>query len=347
MSVNSSALIRFGVYDRCLRNRSKEFTREDIMNELRKEEVKEKKKGVREREGIEINKRQFYNDLKMIESEWEIEILRIRKGKSKIYRYTHPGFSIFSFNPMDSALIKLRDTILVLKQYKGLPSLDFLHDLYSQIEGVHPAVMSSKAIVEFDGNPHLKGLDHFPILLSSIQLKQVLKITYNESFKRIKTSIFSPYFLKEYNNRWFLFCFDNESKHKSITNIPIDRIEQLEFVDEKYVEPTVDFDGYFDDVIGVTVNKGNPIKVSLKFSEKRFPYVISKPLHGSQKPPDIESRTIEIKVIENRELVSLIMSFGDDVEVLEPKSLRNEIKRKVTSMFNNYNQNSQSDIDII
>ena len=340
MSVNSSALVRFGVYDRCLRNRSKEFTREDIMNELRKEESKTKNKGGREREGIEINVRQFYKDLKMIENEWEIEVLRIRKGHSKIYRYKHPGFSIFAFNPIDSALIKLRDTILVLRQFKGLPSLDFLQDLYNKLEGVDSNEMIPKAIVEFDGNLDLKGLNHFPVLLSSIQLKQVLKITYNESFKRSKTNIFSPYFLKEYNNRWFLFC--SNVRYKTITNIPLDRIEQLEFVaEEKFIETTADFtDGYFDDFIGVTVEKDQkPTNIVLRFSKERFPYVVSKPLHRSQKPPDNENCIVKIRVIQNKELVSLILSYGSDVEVLEPESLRINIKDKISEMYNSYNPN--------
>ena len=106
----------------------------------------------------------------------------------------------------------------------------------------------------------------------------------------------------------------------------------------EYAESEVDFvNDYFEDIIGITIPK-NPklLNVVLKFSEERFAYVESKPLHGSQKL-DKEDRIVKIKVIQNNELVSLILSYGSDVEVLEPESLRINIKDKITEMFNSYN----------
>ena len=339
MSINSSALIRFQKYDECLSFFQREYTREDILNELRKMESLAKKTsrdGV-PRLGIEVNDRQFYKDLKTIEKVWDIEIDRIKmpNGK-KIYRYNRDDFSIFANLPVKNNLLKLRDALFVLQQFKGLPQFEFLKELFEQNEeaGSKPP---QRTIVQFDENPHLVGLNYFPKLLNAIQLKRVLRISYNASFKSTKSIVVSPYFLKEYNNRWFLLCGD--IRYKNVTNIALDRIEQIEYAGEvEYAESEVDFvNDYFEDAIGITIPK-NPklLNVVLRFSEERFAYVESKPLHGSQKS-DKEERIVKIKVIQNNELVSLILHYGSDVEVLEPESLKINIKDKITEMYNSYN----------
>jgi predicted DNA-binding transcriptional regulator YafY len=339
MSVNSSALVRFQVYDKCLRSIQREYTREDILHELRKAENREKKKsrGGKERTGIEINDRQFYKDLKTIEEVWGIEIERkMSCNKNKIYRYKRPDFSIFANLPRDNYLIQLRDTLFVLRQFRGLPHFQFLNELFDKIEGEDGGALSQRIIVDFDGNPDLKGLNYFSAILNAIQLKKVLKIRYNKSYKKIKDILISPYFLKEYSNRWFLL--GTEKGYNSISNIAIDRIERLDYAeDEDYSETDVDFENeYFEDVIGVTIPK-NPeiINVLLKFSEERFDYIESKPLHGSQKT-NKEKRIVKLQVIHNKELESLILHYGSDVEVLEPESLRQNIKEKIKKMDETY-----------
>ena len=67
----------------------------------------------------------------------------------------------------------------------------------------------------------------------------------------------------------------------------------------------------------------------LKFSENRFQYVLTKPLHPSQTIISEDDRIIEISVIPNKELEALILQFGSDVEVLAPDGLRNQIKEKI------------------
>jgi len=339
MPVNSSALRRFQVYDKCLRSIRHDYTREDILNELAKEENREgsKSRGGKERTGIVINNRQFYEDLKAIEEEWGIEIERkTGKGREKVYRYRNPDFSIFAHQPKDNYLIRLRDTLFVLQQFRGLPHFDFLNDLFREIEGADGKELEQKIIVDFDGNPELKGLGHFSMLLTAIQAKKVLKIRYRAGFRKARNIILSPYFLKEYGNRWFLL--GSEKGYRSVSCIALDRIERLAYAEkEKFMETVIDFEKeYFEDVIGTTIPKnGKPERIVLKFSRERFDYVESKPLHGSQKS-DRKKRIVTIEVIPNRELESLILHYGSDVEVLEPQRLREAVRDKITSMYNTY-----------
>lgn len=335
MPVNSSALKRFQVYDKCLRSIRRDYTREDILNELAKEEKRggSKASGEKAGSGIAVNDRQFYQDLKTIEEEWGIEIERnTGKGRNKIYRYKNPGFSIFAHQPKDNYLIRLRDTLFVLQQFRGLPHFDFLNDLFREIEEADGRELEQRIIVDFDGNPELKGLGHFSMLLTSIQLRKAIKIKYRAGFRKAHSIILSPYFLKEYGNRWFLM--GSEKGYRSVSCLALDRIESLAYAEkEKFTETGTDFEKeYFEDVIGTTVPKnGKAEKIVLKFSKERFDYVESKPLHGSQRS-DRKKRLVTIEVIPNRELESLILHYGNDVEVLEPESLRSEIMARISTM---------------
>jgi len=124
-----------------------------------------------------------------------------------------------------------------------------------------------------------------------------------------------------------------------LTNFPLDRIVTLsdatgiKFIkNEKY-----DFEHYFDDIVGVTFNdKETKQQIRLRFSEKRFPYVVSKPIHHSQQVEDEQQRIVTIEVIPNRELTQQIFAFGSDVEVLAPEHYRNLFASKIAENFKKY-----------
>ena len=135
--------------------------------------------------------------------------------------------------------------------------------------------------------------------------------------------------------------FGLNDEFKTISNLPLDRIVSVEQTSVGYIEnENIDFDEFFDDIVGVTIPTDASVEqVLLKFSLERLHYVLSKPIHHSQKVKDRELGIIEISVIPNKELESLILSFGSQIEVLSPKSLRcrigqqiNELKIKYTSV---------------
>ena len=130
--------------------------------------------------------------------------------------------------------------------------------------------------------------------------------------------------------------FGLNGKDKLIYNLPLDRIKSISQSSEKYIEnTTLDFKEYFEDIVGVSFTPNEkPIKIKLKISNEVTPYVLTKPLHGSQKK--IESKEdatiIEIEVIPNIELRRLILSFGDGIEVISPKSFRDQMKKIIDNM---------------
>lgn len=145
-----------------------------------------------------------------------------------------------------------------------------------------------------------------------------------------------PYYLKQYNNRWFLMGWNEQYEDLSI--VPLDRIILVEQSDKKFrPNRSIDFDHYFNNIIGVSVEENAvPTEIVLQFSKNRLPYVLSKPLHHSQQLVDEEKGIVEIQVIPNKELISQILWFGDDVEILSPESIRVQISKKIESMSKKY-----------
>jgi predicted DNA-binding transcriptional regulator YafY len=150
--------------------------------------------------------------------------------------------------------------------------------------------------------------------------------------------MFHPYYVKEYNNRWFVFGLDQENN--SLGNLALDRIVSIEIAEEvQFINnETTDFDHYFDDVVGVSIPKQNPEKetITLCFTKNRFPYVTSKPIHNSQKTIDEEKGIVTLEVRPNWELDQQILSYGKDVEVVSPKWYRDRISGIIEEIYKKY-----------
>jgi predicted DNA-binding transcriptional regulator YafY len=98
-----------------------------------------------------------------------------------------------------------------------------------------------------------------------------------------------------------------------------------------------DTEEYFGDIIGVTKEKeAEVVKIVLRFSEHRFPYVQRKPMHESQTDYRKEERIIELKLSPNKEFYQKLLSYGEDVEVVEPKEVRKVMMEKVEEMYKLY-----------
>jgi len=136
--------------------------------------------------------------------------------------------------------------------------------------------------------------------------------------------------------------FGHNPKFEGIANLALDRIENIEEIQQPYVENTfVDFDEYFEDIIGVTRSKEGIVqKVQLQFTPNLAPYILTKPLHGSQRKiqQDESGLTVQLEVIPNYELEQLVLSYGESVKMLEPVSLREKIKERLQKSLESYAQ---------
>ena len=190
--------------------------------------------------------------------------------------------------------------------------------------------------ISFEQNRYMKGLRHLSNLINCIIKHQPIIINYHPFGKDVIKWTIHPYYLKQYNNRWFLLGFNPEFEDLSI--VALDRIESINYADITFKRNlNYDFDAYFRDILGVSIEKGKEVeRICLKFSANRLPYVISKPLHYSQVVEDESEGIVTLDLIPNKELISELIWFRDDVEVLSPDSLREEIKEIISKMYKKY-----------
>jgi predicted DNA-binding transcriptional regulator YafY len=192
---------------------------------------------------------------------------------------------------------------------------------------------TNQQIISFEENEFLKGIEFLNSLYQYIIQKQCLEIYY-KSFKSESESTFtiSPYYLKQYNNRWFLFGWNHQ--FENIQNLALDRILKIEYSNEKYIVNETDFNEYFEDIIGVTNDKSAEVQnIKIQLSDNIIPYIISKPIHGSQKISG-NILTLELKI--NYELEILILSYGENMKVIEPPILVDKIKNRINKTSNFY-----------
>jgi hypothetical protein len=186
----------------------------------------------------------------------------------------------------------------------------------------------------------LKGIEHLGTLHNAIFNKTILKITYQpfESDKPFQIVI-HPYYLKQYNNRWFLFGY-NPEKEKSDWNMALDRIKDINEVKGRYKQnKEIDWIDYFEDIIGVTKPEKNKAEnIVLHFYGKTTHYIETKPLHGSQKSKRIDDNTLEVRltVLINYELERMIISYADSVKIISPSHLVKQIKLRLSNSLAQY-----------
>src|SRR5690606_25773706 len=138
----------------------------------------------------------------------------------------------------------------------------------------------------FEENEFLLGAEYLTPLYNYIKNEQVIKIQY-QSFKsnQIQSYTISPYHLKQYNKRWFLFGRNHVSA--KLQNLALDRIKSINPINIEFSENTIDFDEYFEDIVGVSNDvQKETAKVKILLSDNIIPYILSKPVHGSQKVHD-------------------------------------------------------------
>lgn len=332
MSSNKHAQIRYKVLDDCFSNFRRKFYFDDLM-----ERCNDALKELYGEEHQSIGVRTLRADISYMREragEYGVEIMTIDDGTGFYYRYSEKKFSIFQHGLSDSDKTQLKETLLMLQSFKGIQNLDWINEIIVKFEDKLNLRGTEHHVVSYDENEDYTGLEWFQDIFDAIIGKIVLRIKYTTfSWQTFEWTI-HPYYLKEYNNRWFLFGFNEEEDR--IYNIALDRIDNIEQIKKAFKPSDTDFETYFDDIVGVTVLDKPKETIRLRFSEHRFPYVMTKALHKTQKIIDVNERIIEITVIPNLELEALILNYGKDVEVLAPDSFKNRIMNIIKDNYEIY-----------
>lgn len=333
MATNKHAIIRYQALDKCFSNFGRRYYIDDLIDACNDAiyDFTGKEEG--------IKRRQLFEDIKFMESEagYSIPLEKIGDGKKKYYRYSDKNFSINKQPLSQTEAEQLKDTIMMLNRFKGLPQFDWMEEVLTRFEDTFKLKANVDNVVGFEQNPYLRGIEHFTALFNAIINKQSLKIEYKASFGKSQYYVIHPYFLKQYNNRWFLFALSQREEQNKLMNMAIDRIVSFEPMSLEYIENrNIDFTEFFDDVVGVTIPNNRQVeRIRLKIDKERYSYIETKPIHPTQTVKEKSDGyvVIELKLIPNYEFETLLLGFADSIEILEPQSLRETICERAKEVF--------------
>jgi predicted DNA-binding transcriptional regulator YafY len=331
-----NALIRYRIIDRCIRNKYKQHPSKKELREACEEAL------YGSSDGANICDSTIEKDMFAMKMEHDAPIKYSKRHAG--YYYEDPEFSINDIPLTEEDLSAIKFAANTLMQFRDV-------DMFKQFGNAIDKIVDR---VSISSNPGDKALEHFvqfetsissggneflPDLLEAIRNSLVVTFDYASFITgKSKNRSVVPLLLKEYRNRWYLVSYD-KSKNDIIT-YGLDRLSNLQITEENAQKP-IDFnsENYFKYAVGITANnKSLPETVLFKADNVAAKYIDSQPFHFSQKlVKEGKNRTsFELKVMISEELIRSILSYGGEIEVLSPHSLREILKNRLKSMIENY-----------
>lgn len=336
MPVNRNALIRYKTIDDCLRRRNRRWTLEDLIDAC--------SDALYEYEGIDkgISKRTVQMDIQMMRSDKLGYNAPIEVYENKYYRYSDPDYSITNSPLTEDDMKLMGETVEMLRQFGGFSAFSGMEDVLGRLEDHVSAIRHKRRpVILLEKNDDLKGLKFIDPLYKAILAKKPIKIIY-KSFKArdMQKFIFSPFFLKEFRNRWFVYGRKKDAG--MLFNLALDRIHEIgDAPGERYLEnPDINPNTFFDNIIGVTKNI-NDKAYCVRFwaAPEQVPYIETKPLHKSQfvvERNEDGSAIFQMEVVLNYELEKDLLGFGEGVQVLAPRFLVHKMGKRLRQAAERY-----------
>jgi len=198
------------------------------------------------------------------------------------------------------------------------------------------------------------GNDYLLEVLKAMRENHVLAVTYQDYFdEEPRYILLEPYGVRVFRQRWYVVgVMENKPKGKEPTELTnqgrirryaLDRVVKLEQTDATFKMPR-DFsvDDYFADAFGIIVEPEEydveTIKMKVYDVNHRREYLRSLPLHHSQREikQTANYSVFELRLAPTYDFIQAILAMGNEVEVLTPEYVRQEIKWRITEMHQRY-----------
>lgn len=295
-------------------------------------------------------KKAFPDVLKALEKTCPGSIEDNGLSKGKAYRYTGKSDDPLSEERKAVVQKSLEDYVTFCKASVGIMPTSWFSSFFENTQlllDTNREEESGNGLIRSSLEQNLTNIHLLPVFYKAITDKQVLQFSYQRFGQEPFTITFHPQFLKEYNGRWFVFGEADREPYQAY-NVPLDRIVgEVSAVDNlEYIPaPQGFYQEFFKNIVGVTHEKGVKVEevVIRTKTEYQHGLLLTKPLHHSQKEslPYGEhdgQRYGEIKLMlePNRELRGRILLYGENLEVISPQSLREQLKDIIKQQMTQY-----------
>lgn len=195
----------------------------------------------------------------------------------------------------------------------------------------------SKHLLLENRNP--SGTQHLNELLNAAKNKLQVSFLYEKfSDDNIYNRHVKPLAIKEARHRWYLVAED--TKENKIKTFGLDRISDIKLSNLNFETP-INFDPEeaFKNSFGIiNGDDKHPVKIILSFTKRESNYVKSLPLHHSQELvfENGNESHFQYFLLPTYDFTMEILSYGNQVEVLEPHWFRNEVAEKLKDALHRY-----------
>lgn len=187
-------------------------------------------------------------------------------------------------------------------------------------------------------------------ILEAMRDNRVLRIVYKDYFdEEPREVLLEPYLVRVFKKRWYVVGpMENQPDKDEPTELTnqgrirryaLDRVEQMETTEKHFHMPQqFSAEEYFNGAFGIIVEHEEydveTIRLKVYNTNHRRDYLRSLPLHRSQRETE-EQRdfsVFELRLMPTYDFIQELLSMGDEVEVLAPDYVRQEMKRRIKNM---------------
>lgn len=210
-------------------------------------------------------------------------------------------------------------------------------EIHSRIAGLYDR-FGDREFISFKKAPEVKGTQYLDPIINAIEAKRVLRLYYLPFYEdKPYFNEIHPYLLKEHGFRWYLIGL-NEFKGQ-VRTYALDRIRDIQETHGiEYRKPEFDAALYFKNTLGIIAPQGNPPLIKIAVQKTQAQYLITQPWHDSQniEMEDEQQIVFSFRVFPTYEFKTLLLSLGKDAKVVEPDSLKSEIRNELQQMVEMY-----------
>lgn len=335
MPAYKSKNFRFRIIDECLKDTSRTWTLDNLIEEVSRK--------LSDEFNVEkVSRRSIQYDIALMREKQPVGYNAPIVCINGNYSYSDPEFSIQNMQLSKPDIDNLTEVINTLKQYKQYSHLGDISKLIEKIEAIiaiNPTPNSQIASFE-SSQKLLKGVPWLKQIVEAVASKHVIELSIRKKNDEIIQKVLHPYFLKEYNNEWYLFGLEDPSAQLisvHVCDIAAISPQIITFIENE----TYTIDNYFNYLIGTTPGESaKPVNVSLKANAAIVSDIKRHPFHPSQVVNDMgeDGAIIDMKVIVNQDLAERILSYGTKIKVEAPDKLRKSILNELKSAYEAYFQ---------
>jgi predicted DNA-binding transcriptional regulator YafY len=259
------------------------------------------------------------------------------------YRYTHPVNAFPTVHVTEGELLALLVAQRALQQYQGTPFHRQLQIAFEKLAGgLRDRISFSPAdelrAVSFKNIGLGKtDLTVFNALSGAVLRQEEVAFAYRKpgdakkSPRRVR-----PYHLANRENLWYLIGFDLE--RQALRTFALPRIADVTVMKETFTRPA-DFspEKFFANALGVLGGVGD-YRVVIRFAPTVAERVREREWHESQEMRELPGGALELRMRLGAlsEAEQWILGWGAAAEVLEPKELRDSIRKTVRALAEHY-----------